>query len=776
LKNSTQQIKNDALTWFINLVIQYRWLVIFFAISGSFIAIFGCKNLAFINNHRIYFSPTSPQNIEYEKLQTQFSQDDGFTLAIDLGKKRLFEKESLTYLYEITEESWSIPHSSRVDSLTNFMHSEASEDALEVNALVGNPEELNPLRINKIKNTALNDPLIVGRLLSDDQSMAVLNVSFQFETSNLEALNEAVDATRKLITKYEKKYPWSKIYLAGTSMVGVSFLEAAKSDSMAIIPFMYGIILLILLVAFRSFFGVFVTVLIVFLSAGSALGIVGWFEWGLNATSVNGPTIIMTLAVADTVHFLVGIYRGMQQGLTKHDAIIFSAQSNFSPMFFTTVTTAIGFFSMNAMDIAPVRDFGNITGIGVIIAFILVITLVPAMASIAPLKKKKSLLSDGPAFAGLADFIIKNHIKVFIGSMILLIFIGSNIGRLVVDDVFQKYFSEAIPFRIAADVIDQKIGSTNIIEYRISSGKEGGIKDPAYLQTLEEFTEYAKTLHKVAHVYSIVEIFKKLNRNMNQDRPEFDRLPDSRELAAQFLLLYEMSLPFGRDLTNQINIDKSASRVTISTRGVSTRENIALVEKLDQWLITHTPEATHSTASGLTVVFSKIYNENMDGMISGTLVAFILITFCMFFCLRSFSLGIISMVPNAVPIIMAYGMWYFINGKVGLATCTVAMASIGIVVDDTVHFLSKYILARRTKGYSPAESIRYTLSNVGSALWITSLVLGCGFGILTFSVFTLNAHMGGLVAMTIIFALAADFFLLPSLLLIVDRKTKWGIK
>ncbi len=764
MKNNRDQIQR-----FGEFILRYRWqaFIVALLVCGTMMA--GLKDLRFTSNQRIYFSPDNPQNIDLDNLQNQFSQDEGFLLAIDLGPKKVFEQESLKILYEITEESWTIPNSTRVDSIANYMHSIAFEDSLDVNALIDDPSDLTLERVDKIGEIARDEGALKNKLFSDDETMMLVSVSFRFPDASEVAPLESVYATKALIKKYEEKYPHIKIHLGGPTMVGIAFTEAAMTDSQTLIPLMYLTIIIILFASFRSKSGVFITISVIVLSTGSALGIWAWFGYALNTSSVNAPTIIMTLAVADSVHFLMGVYKSVARGATRDGAIVDSLKHNVGPIFFTSITTAIGFFAMNSLDIPPFRDMGNIIGIGVLVAFLLSITFIPALLGLLP-AHKKFVSKEDKGLVGIAEFVINHRLKVFFGSLLLVFLLGSNVSRLVVDDVVQKYFSKSIDFRIAADFIDEKLGSANMLEYNLSSGSEGGVKEPAYLRAVDGFKSYAESLPKVNHVAAVSEIFKKLNQNMHGDSPEYDRIPESRDLAAQYLLLFEMSLPFGRDLTNQINIDKSASRVSISTSGMSTRESVALTKKLDEWLVANAPASMHSSATGSGVVFANIYNENMDGMIAGTFTAFFLITICMIISLKSFGFAIVSMIPNAVPVILAYGVWYFINGTVGLATSVVAMASIGIVVDDTVHFLSAYVHARRKNGLSPEDSIRETFAAVGSSLWVTSVVLASGFLMLCLSVFTLNSYMGGLIAMTIVFALAADFFLLPAILLLVDRK------
>ena len=263
---------------------------------------------------------------------------------------------------------------------------------------------------------------------------------------------------------------------------------------------------------------------------------------------------------------------------------------------------------------------------------------------------------------------------------------------------------------------------------------------------------------------------KRLNKTLNGDRPEFYRIPESRELAAQYLLLYELSLPYGLDLNNQINVDRSATKVSVTARGdLTSIELRALTDAGHDWLAENAPDYMLATGAGPGVMFSHISDRQIRGMIKGTVVAFILVSALLVVALRSPKFGLISLIPNVLPALMAFGAWGFLVGRVNIGLSTVVALTIGIVVDDTVHFLSKYLRARRERGLSAPDAVRYAFSTVGAALLFTSLILAVGFFVLAQSALDLNAGMGKLTALTITLALVADFFLLPPLLMKLDE-------
>ena len=290
------------------------------------------------------------------------------------------------------------------------------------------------------------------------------------------------------------------------------------------------------------------------------------------------------------------------------------------------------------------------------------------------------------------------------------------------------------------------------------------MSEPDFLQKVQAFADWYRQQPGVKQVSVIADTFKRLNKNMHGDDANWYKLPQERNLAAQYLLLYEMSLPYGLDLNNQVNLNKSATRVSVSLETISTSEILALEQRAINWMEKNAPELVTQGASP-SLMFSNIGMRNIKSMLTGTVVALIVISMILIFALRSFKLGMLSLIPNLAPAGMAFGVWALLVGEVGLSISVVAAMTLGIVVDDTVHFLSKYLRARREQGLNAEDAVRYAFSSVGIALWVTTLVLVAGFMVLAQSHFQLNSGMGLLTAVTISIALFIDFLFLPPLLI-----------
>ena len=339
-----------------------------------------------------------------------------------------------------------------------------------------------------------------------------------------------------------------------------------------------------------------------------------------------------------------------------------------------------------------------------------------------------------------------------------------------INDEFVKYFDESVPFRVDTDYASKNLLSPYTIEFSVQSDETGGIAEPKYLNELEAFVKHLESYEQVSHVFTLTDTMRRLNKSMHGDDPDMYKLPESRELSAQFLLLYEMSLPYGLDLNNQIDVDKSSTRITMTTVNLSSNEVLELEQSIDEWVENNLVDYKVEAASP-NLMFAHIGIENAKSLMGGTTIALVVISLVLMLALRSLKIGLLSLIPNLVPMGIAFGIWGIIDGQIGMSVSIVAGMTMGIVVDDTVHFLSKYLRARREKGYDTQAACLYAFTHVGQALIVTTMVLVAGFLVLAMSSFKMNGDMGLVTALTIAIALVIDFLLLPPLLMYFDKNT-----
>jgi len=749
-------------------VIRWRWLIIVATLVSVFITASGAANIVFSSNYRVFFAEGNEQLEAFENLQNTYTKSDNVIIVMAPKDGNVFSKPYLSAVHTVTDASWQLPYSTRVDSLTNYQHTEAEEDDLVVADLVENPEQLNEIQLNKIRDIVLNEPLLKKRLVSEDGRISLVSVTAQMPQKAEDEVPKLVSKARELVANLEQTYPDIEFHLTGTVLLNNAFGEMAQKDMSQLMPIMMLIIIVTLGFMLRSITGTFATVTVMLMSIITAMGIFGWLGWTLSPPSASAPTIIMTMAVADCVHMLVTFLHGMRNGETKQNALKESIRLNLQPIFITSLTTALGFLSMNFSEVPPFRDLGNTVALGVTAAFFLSVLFLPALMMVLPVRVKAQPENENQAMSRLSEFVINNRSVLLWGTVALTIGLTAISSKNTVNDEFIKYFNTSTSFRQDTDYLANNMTGIYTIEYSLESPYSEGISHPDYLKDVSHFTEWLRTLPEVEHVYTLSDTFKRLNKNMNSDNESYYQLPDNNELAAQYLLLYEMSLPYGLDLNDQIDIAKHATRVVVTTKNFSSQETLILERSINQWLEQNTQIKIHYAASP-NLMFSHIGQRNVTSMIGGTLIALFFISLILIAALRSLKMGLISLAPNLIPAGMAFGIWAIFNGDLGISLASAVGMTLGIVVDDTVHFLSKYQRARRELGKSAEEAVRYAFSTVGVALWVTTLVLVAGFLVLASSDFNMNAHMGMFTALTIGVALIIDFLFLPALLISVEK-------
>ncbi|HBC3402989.1 TPA: MMPL family transporter [Vibrio parahaemolyticus] len=749
---------------------KYSLLVLLATIFLIIVATIGGKNLYFRGDYDIFFDGTNKQLLAFDEIQTTFAKTDNLAIVIAPENGDIFTPQTLSLIQKITVDAWQVPYSSRVDSIANYQHTEAFDDDLLVEDLLYSEYELTPERISKVKSIALSEPVLKSALVSEKGDVTAVNITVQLpEMDKTAEVEEVVSSINAMIDRYQRAYPDVTFHKAGIIAMNHAFMTAAQDDSSTLVPTMLVVILVFLTIMLRSILSVIATLIVIIGSVMATMGISGWAGMFLSTATVNVPTLIMTLAVADCVHVIATMRQSMKNGFTKAQSIERSIALNFVPILITSVTTAIGFLMMNMSDSPVLRDFGNLSALGVMVACFLSVTLLPALLKLLPIHVKMETSQDQKhVMDRLGDFVVSQRRALLPLSVVVIVVCASLIPLNKVNDESVEYFGQRNEFRQAADFMEERISGMTNISIAIKTNESQGIAAPDFLNTIGEFSSWLRGQPETDHVATLADVYKRLNKNMHGDDEAYYSLPQERELAAQYLLLYEMSLPYGLDLNNQINVDKSSIKMVLTVANLGSVELVDLENRIYQWFAEHAPQY-QVVASSPSLMFAHIGETNMASMLSTLPITLVLISALLIFALRSVRLGLISLMPNIAPAVIGFGLWALISGEINLGLSVVVTLTLGIVVDDAVHFLSKYQRARR-EGQTAEQAVRYAFHTVGRALWITTVVLVAGFSVLAMSSFRLNADMGQLSAIVIFIALVVDFLFLPTLLMLFDKK------
>ena len=753
-------------------VVAFRWWVILASLLFVAVASLGILRLGFSGDYRIFFDEDNPQLMALEALEDTYGKNENIVFLIVPDDGDATSETALSAAVWLTDAAWQTPYSRRVDSIANFQHTTADGDDLFVRDLVDPQQLADPEERSRIRAAALADPRVEGSILATGGDVSVVNVTVEMpEGDQLDAVAEVAGFARGIAAQAEEQFAGIDLRVVGTVMVNQTFLEASISSQMIFLPTSLAIMALILAILIRGLSGVAATGMVIVFSILASIGLGGWAGLPFSPPISPAPTIVLMIVVANCVHLLVTLQQRMRAGDTKREAIVESLRINLYPVFLASLTTTLGFLSMNFSEVPPYRHLGNFVAFGIGMSFLLSVTFLPAMLSLLPIRPGSDRRHGGPLLSSMADFVLRRRRALLWGWVLVVVTMVLAIPRNELNDVLVHFFDESVEFRRDTDFMDERLSGNTVLDYSLEASATDGVTDPEFLAEVSRFAEWFREQPSVRHVSVITDTFRQLNQSMHGDDPAYYRIPESQELAAQYLLLYELSLPQGLDLNNQIDTARSATRMTVSSRTLYSQDLLNLNARAEAWLEENAPLITGVNSSGPSALFAYIGQRNIRAMLIGTMVVLIAISAILLAALRSLRLGIVSIVPNLLPAVLGFGIWGLTVGQVGLSLSVVVAMTIGIVVDDTVHFLVKYRRARREYGRDPEDAMHYAFETAGRALFTTTVVLVAGFLIFAFSPFIPTAQVGILTAMIIGFALIADLSLLPALLLAVDKPT-----
>ena len=750
-------------------VIQHPVLVIIVSLAMVALAASGFRHITYVNDPRVMFTDEHEGLQELEDLEQTFTRDDNLVFIVHPDNNNIFTRENLTLLSELTDAAWTLPKTLRVDSLVNFQHTEVDGDDLNVRNLVENPGQLSAEALSEIRRVALAEPFLVRNVISDAGHVAAVSVMVSSDDegrSDAPLIQHAAEAIRDELSK---KYPSVDIMISGMIPYHAASQETTESEMTTTSVYTSLAIFVCLWLMLRSLVSVLLTFVIITLSNVIAVG--GILMAGVELTPVMGgaPAIILTLAVADSIHLLMTYQQLVADGRAKIAAIHESIRVNFQPVLLTSLTTAIGFLLLNSSKSPPFADMANMVVIGVTAAFFLSVFLLPALLVLLPAGNYRKRHSSR-IMESLANFIIKRRVSVFLVTSLICIGLASQSFKNQLNDVWFEYFDDSYPVRGATEFMVEELTGHHRIMFAFPSGASDGIMEPAYMRGLARFAEWARNHPKVEFVSSYSDTIKRLNRDMNGGDPSFYSVPDDRALISQYSLMYQLSLPFGLGLENQINIDRSATRVNVLLGLLSASEIRQFTEDANQWIKTNLPDNMHTSGVGFDLLLGDLGYENGLSMLVGTAIALLLVSVLLLFAMRSVKYGLLSLLPNLFPALISFGIWAYIDGYIGISVSIVACMTLGIIIDDTVHFLSKYKRAREEMGLVPEDAVRYTFRTVGVALVATTLVIAANFSVMATSHYYPNSSMGLLTSITVVIALLVNFLVFVPVLLFIEKR------
>jgi hypothetical protein len=763
---STQHFDQTAIA-LTHKVLRYKFWVLGFLCLVFINALWGASKLSFSNDYRVFFSSDNPELEEYQQFQSVYGQTDSIILIVHNPHGSVMLGTIIPDIQYLVEQLLEVNYVQRVEAITNFPHVFVENDELIVQSFIHDSFSMSAEDYLQKQQEALSNTIIKGGLLSSTADTTTLNIVFDLPQKSASEVLNAADAVRRLTREFQTNHPKLKTALSGVIMLNTAFSEAGIHDMIYLLPLMLIVLFVILYFLLRSIYGVLIIFAVIAYSCIFALGMAGFFGIPITVVSVSALIIIMTLAVANSMHLLITLLNllAKEQHPNKHECVFESVKQNFLPICLTSITTIISFLTLNFSDVPPYWHLGNITALGVFAAWVLSFLLLPILMLGVPVAHRSVTFSQQQEarIMRIGHWVVHHHKAILVVGIVACIALVAQIPKLQFNDQFIHYFSKNIEFRRDADFMQQHLSGLYTIEYLVPAQFADGVFEPEYVQQLDAFTVWLRKQQEVGHVYSYSDVMRLIHKVMNSTLD----LPEDADTAAQYFLLYQLSLADDTSLESRISLDKTSTRLSVTVDNLSSVEMQSLVERAELWQKQHWPLYMQANATGPAVMFAYISKRNIASMIKGNAVSLLLISLILLVLLRSFSLGVLSLLANALPILMMFGMWTMCVGEVGMVGTTISAATLGIVVDDTIHFLTKYLRARAL--YDATEAVLLTFKKVGVAIVSTSIVLIGGLAVLIGSDFQLNQQAGLLTVICIGLALLFDLLILPAGLILFSK-------
>ena len=749
-----------------NPVLRFPRLTIALCLAIFAVSVAGVFQYTLSYDTRVFFNPEGADLAKLRAFDAKYGQNNDVLMVLWAGGRKVTEPEVLAALGDLVTQAWQLPHSTRVDALTNFPHVSADTDSFSVADLVPDPANVTVEEARAIERIALDDSLIRNRLLSADARTAGVLVNFNLPAEASIEVQEIVAASRALVAEFEANHPGIEVKLTGNVMLMATFSEAALNDIKVLIPVSLIITSLVMFVFVRAVLPSVAILSLLGLSSAAAMGLAGWYGYEINTATVACPIIIMTVNMAAAVRIVTTAMGALGRGLARYDAIAEAVSMNLWPVTLTNATTMIGFLAMNLADAPPLRQQGNVVVVGICLAYVFTFTWLPALLSLMPLRP--AVQRSERVMVLLGHFVNRYYRQLFFLCSVIVVSCAIWLGNIRLDDDFARYFDWRFDYRQDSDFAEEHLTGLNIIEFDIGSGEDGGVFKPEYQERLAAFEAWLREQEGVVSVIAIPEITRRVHDAMNAGRVDEEPMPDDRETIAQYFLLYEMSLPYCVSLNDRINVRRSSSRVTAILRKMSSSQIRDLDERATAWLAGNVPPEMQTQATGINVLFANLSGVNIRSMMLATLVSVLVIAVVVGIALRSAVYGALSILLNMLPSLVGFGLWGLLYQDIGLAASVVTAMTIGLVVDDTIYFLLMYQQAR-ARGLDPEGAINHVFAVVGVAMLVITVSLTVGFGTLAFSGFEVNRSLGAMTALVILSNLFIDWLTLPPVMRIMEN-------
>jgi hypothetical protein len=737
----------------------------------GFVALAPLTNFTDLDNDiSAWISRDDPVYQTYERFRDEFG--GGRALIVALRSPELFTAESLRFVRDVTEDIKRIDRVQRVQSLStaNVVRALPAADSeesggIEVQPLLDDLEK--PDSAAAVRREALGDDLLRGDLVSEDGTVTAIVVTFDEDRID-EVRGEVIDAIHDTV---DRRLPAGmEAYYNGSLEISEAYNRITLENTRNLTPPILLLTILAVYVMFRSWRITGVVVISILVSTVWTMGLFVLMGFKYNVLASMLPALVIVLAIADDVHIVQHFTHDLRDTGDRKHAFLSSVEHLFAPLLGASATTALGLLSLATSDVYSVRTFGIGAATGVMVDFVMSLVFVPTLLTLirpetAPPPQERWLVGPMRAVARLS---IAYARPVLACALVAAVLATAGISRLRVDTNHINFFSERHPLHQSADVIDRYL--SGIYSFNILfEGAADSMKTPDTLQRMERLRERLQQLPFVRKVVSVADYVKRVNRELYGGSRDAAVVPDSGDAIAQELFVFGLSDDGRVELERMVASDYSRAQMSVKLASMSSDlvfEQINEAERL---------AAAAFEGSGITVtvtgagrIFATLDHYLVVSQLSSFATAFVTVFGVIFIVFRSARFGLLGVVANAVPVFAVLGLMGWMDISLNVATVMVASVALGIVDDDTIHFINRY--RRETAhGVSSADAIELATIHEGRASLTTAIVNSLGFGLMVFSEYRPTAWFGGLLALTMAVAFIAEVFVVPAVITVLPR-------
>lgn len=744
------------------------------------------------NSYQAYFDPDDPSALFYEQFRSDFGSDEVSYILYEApefehGPWNLEVMRKLVSLTRVLEDE--VPFVYEVTSLANAELTIGVSDGIEIFELEDD-FPATQAELLALRDAYLAKPMLVGGILSEDARFGALIVEMDVTATDppdlLRVDPELGDAAENVYPQppyldieeilKRPEYDGLVFYHSGDVPINATYNLAAFNEAAMLNGLTSLVIGLLLAFFFRSFVGVIAPLVVVQMGVFACLAFIAAIGWSVNISFGSMPSLLTAIGVAHSVHILSEFRSRFEASGDRRSALVETFYLVGTPCLLTSVTTAMGFGAMSFVPIRSISEMGSYAAFGVLMAFVLSFTLLVSLLSfgrrtreVQPDAEDKLQRSNGrtlmrSTLLAIARFDRRNQRTILAGFAILAVLSVAGITRLVVDSNWLDDYSDAMPVKAATIKVDTVMGGTTNVIYIFDAGEDDGIKEPAVLHEIDRLQRIGAAYDPtyVRKAYSIVDVLKDLNQAFHGGDPAYYAIPESRELVAQYLLLYESS--GGEEAEELVTSDYRRASLEFRLAMASGQKTAAFIDALEAAVVDDPIRESQLAVTGIGALWVKMMAYIVSSQIRGFLLAFGAIAVVLVLVFRSPRIGLIAMVPNLSPVLLTLGAMGWLGIVLDYSKVGIAAVAMGIAVDDTIHLVSRYRHEFARRG-DYMEALVVSLQDVGLALVITSVTLVCGFLVLTLSILDVTAMQGILLATTVVVALIADFLLMPALIL-----------